>query len=364
MNDSPSYPAELGVSMALPDPLRGSGRLFLWAKADRRVAQLRRLAEASNHRYDLYDADGCVAIEVSEATIINFLGNLRKELSSEALEETRALFKPGADEPSLSDFPRADSLQTFITFARGKWLGELMSENRLTVFFQPIVHAGSHEVLGHEALARARSKAGVVGPLRMLSAARDARLLPSFDHAVHEVALQARAKASAQGKLFLNMTPMTASEPDQFLEHVRRLCRLYGSRPSDLVLEITESEKMNEPEKVERFVKRARDDGFSVALDDLGAGFSNLNTIHRLRPDIVKLDMELTRGIHQDDYKAVIAQKIIELAKTVGIRTVAEGVETDEERAWLEDRGVDYLQGYLFGRPQDLPRDTVDLSAK
>ncbi|MEM1022868.1 MAG: EAL domain-containing protein [Myxococcota bacterium] len=361
MNDSPSYPAELGVSMALPDPLRGSGRLFLWPKSGGQA--LRRLAEEAERRFDVYDADGCLAIEVNEDNIVGFLGRLRKGLSEEDLEETRALFKPGLDEPSLSDFPRADSLRTFITFARGKWLGELMSEKRIAVFFQPIVHAGSHEVLGHEALARARSKAGVVGPLRMLSAARDASLLPTFDYAVHEVAFQERANARAEGKLFLNTTPTTASEPDLVLEHVRRLCRLYGTRPADVILEITESEKMSQPDQVERFVTRARDDGFSVALDDLGAGFSNLNMIHRLRPDIVKLDMELTRNIHDDEYKAVIAQKIVELAKTVGIRTVAEGVETEDERDWLEAQGIDYLQGFLFGRPEDLPRDTLDLAS-
>ena len=81
-------------------------------------------------------------------------------------------------------------------------------------------------------------------------------------------------------------------------------------------------------------------------------------------PDIVKLDMELVRHIHEDPYKASITQKLLEIAQQLGIRTVAEGIETPEELRWVREHGVDYVQGYLIARPQSPPaRVTPSLAA-
>jgi EAL domain-containing protein (putative c-di-GMP-specific phosphodiesterase class I) len=365
MADHPSTNAMLHVSMALPDPLRGSGRLFLWGRKATGIDELANMLEQLHQRYEVMEAHGCVAVSVSQDAIVNFLGGLRRRLSDGQLEEIRALFKPGSEDPSVADFPRADSLQAFIVFARGKWLGEILAENRLMVHFQPIVDVHQLDrVVGHEALARARTHEELlIAPVRMLSAARDAGLLSTFDTAVHELAVRGMADARATGKLFLNVTPTTVADADFRLEHFRRLARLYQLHPSNLVIEITESEKLHVSDELRIMVREAQEEGFKIALDDLGAGFSNLNLVHELRPDIVKLDMGLTRDIHEDEYKAVIAQKIIELADHLGLSTVAEGVERPEELEWLRRHGIDYVQGFLLGRPDELPRDTLDLGA-
>jgi EAL domain-containing protein (putative c-di-GMP-specific phosphodiesterase class I) len=88
-----------------------------------------------------------------------------------------------------------------------------------------------------------------------------------------------------------------------------------------------------------------------VALDDVGAGYSSLNLVHELRPDILKLDMELTRDVHKDAYQAMIVRKLLEVSSELGIETVGEGVERDEDFAWLREHGATYAQGYLFGAP-------------
>lgn len=351
------------ISLAIPDPLRGSGRLFLWGDDDD-LRQMSAIAQTCGLDLDAFTSDRCLAVHVSQDEIINFLSLLRRELRPASLQQTRALFKPGSGEPTLADFPRADTLVTFIMFARGKWLGELMSERRLLVHYQPIVEANQPDgVHAHEALARGRSREGeLIDPLRMLSAASDAGLLAVFDSTVHELAVRGMADAHGGGRLFLNLSPRSTVDPNFQLEHVRRLCRLYRMPPEDLVFEITEREHVLDVDAVSRFFREAQDEGFGVALDDLGSGFSNLNLIHQLRPNIVKLDMELTRNIHQDEYKRVIAGKIIEASAQLDIDVIAEGVEQPEELEWLRSNGARFVQGYLVGRPDELPRDTQDLN--
>src|SRR5262249_43989437 len=95
--------------------------------------------------------------------------------------------------------------------------------------------------------------------------------------------------------------------------------------------------------------------GFLVALDDLGAGYSSLTLLTRLRPDFVKLDVELVREVDIDAYKANIAAKLLELAHSIGIQTIAEGVETLGEWQWLREHECDYVQGFFFGRPDSPP---------
>jgi len=136
---------------------------------------------------------------------------------------------------------------------------------------------------------------------------------------------------------------------------------LYRMAPSSLVFEITEREKVLDVAALTRFFREAQEEGFGVALDDLGSGFSNLNLIHQLRPDIVKLDMELTRDIHQNEMKGVIARKILEATSQLDIDVVAEGVEQQGELEWLRENGARFVQGFLIGRPDELPRDTQDL---
>lgn len=91
-------------------------------------------------------------------------------------------------------------------------------------------------------------------------------------------------------------------------------------------------------------------------MDDLGSGYSSLNLLHRLRPDFVKLDMQLIRGVHADPYKATMASRLLGLARDLGVLSVAECVETPEELEWVREHGADYVQGYLVARPGNPPR--------
>ncbi|MGY3253983.1 EAL domain-containing protein (putative c-di-GMP-specific phosphodiesterase class I) [Thermostichus sp. MS-CIW-19] len=122
-----------------------------------------------------------------------------------------------------------------------------------------------------------------------------------------------------------------------------------------MVFEVNESDRSPDLDHLQRILRFYRQAGFRVALDDLGAGYGSLNLLHRLQPDVIKLDRELIRGVDGDPYKAVIAQKVLELAQELGIVTLAEGIETAEELQWVRDHRVDLVQGFFIARPQPVP---------
>jgi EAL domain-containing protein (putative c-di-GMP-specific phosphodiesterase class I) len=118
-----------------------------------------------------------------------------------------------------------------------------------------------------------------------------------------------------------------------------------------VVLEITERASLEHIGNVRDRVARLRALGFRIALDDLGAGYAGLTSFTQLEPEFVKLDMELIRGIHQNDMKRKIVRSMVELCHDMGKSIIAEGVEVLEEKQTLAELGCDLFQGYLFGRP-------------
>jgi EAL domain-containing protein (putative c-di-GMP-specific phosphodiesterase class I) len=118
-----------------------------------------------------------------------------------------------------------------------------------------------------------------------------------------------------------------------------------------IVLEITERAQLEGVKDAGTRIERLRGLGFRIAVDDIGAGYSGLNSFALLKPDIVKLDMTLVRDIDRDPVKRRLASAVVNLCRDLNIATVGEGVETARERDTLLEIGCDLLQGYLFGRP-------------
>jgi EAL domain-containing protein (putative c-di-GMP-specific phosphodiesterase class I) len=122
-----------------------------------------------------------------------------------------------------------------------------------------------------------------------------------------------------------------------------------------VVFEVVESEDVPDTAHLLAILEEYRGAGFAVALDDVGAGYSSLNLLAKLKPDYLKIDMGLIRGVDRDAYKAQVAGKVLEMARALGVLTVVEGVETAGERDWAVAHGADFLQGYLFAKPSAEP---------
>ncbi|MEM6492031.1 MAG: EAL domain-containing protein, partial [Pseudomonadota bacterium] len=130
-----------------------------------------------------------------------------------------------------------------------------------------------------------------------------------------------------------------------------------GLKPQNIVFEVTESDQARDLRHLKGILAFYRNAGFQVALDDVGAGYSSLNLLAEVRPDYMKLDMDLARNIDTDDYKKNIVEHLMAIARSNGTKVVAEGIETEGERDWMTAHGADYMQGYLFARPA--PADEV-----
>ncbi len=220
-----------------------------------------------------------------------------------------------------------------------------------TAAFQPIVDATMGTIAGFEALTRPGPGNPFANPGQLFDWAEKNHVLWETEEITRAVSLDAAAQWPAGVQLFLNNSPQVFADPrfaDALLESVRRTP---GLTPSRIVLEITERSDQQHVEGLEQQLRKLREAGFQIAIDDVGAGTSGLNRIMALRPDWLKIDRELVSGIDQDRVKQNLMRFFVHFARLSGVRLIAEGIERREELVTLIELGVTYAQGFYLGRP-------------
>ncbi len=243
----------------------------------------------------------------------------------------------------------------FAAKAQSGWLLRILREERLTSYFQPIVHTEDQQVFAYECLMRGLDGDNVIYPAALLGVARGADLLFQLDLAARTAAIREAARHGISAKLFINFNPTAIYDPTYCLRSTVRKLQELGLPNNLIVFEVVESDQVTDIEHLKNICEYYRKAGFQVALDDMGAGYSSLNMLHELRPDYIKLDMQLIRSVHQDPFKASITGKLLEIARDLEIKTIAEGVENVEEYDWLRRHGADFVQGYFIARPASPP---------
>lgn len=224
-------------------------------------------------------------------------------------------------------------------------LEESIEQGLFRSVYQPIVDAKTLQPRAFEALCRP-AHAAFPGPYQLFQVAERAGRIAELGRATRRIATQVVDDLPADTLLFLNLHPR---ELNRALEE--ELTSLFAGKARSIVLEVTESAELPDTDFHKGLIRRLKEFGFRVALDDLGAGYAGLNSLSSLEPDIVKLDMELVRGIHEDRRSARLVRHIIDFADEEGILVVAEGVETAEEAKAAIGLGCHLLQGYFFAKP-------------
>jgi EAL domain-containing protein (putative c-di-GMP-specific phosphodiesterase class I) len=214
----------------------------------------------------------------------------------------------------------------------------------LWMAYQPIVTA-SGALFGYEALMRSEHPA-LPHPGAILDAAEQVGRLYDVGRAVRRKASEPMDRAPLPVLLFVNLHPVELNDDNL----VSSSAPLTAIAPR-VVLEITERASLEFIDDVPSRVARLREQGFRIAIDDLGSGYSGLTSFTRLSPEFVKLDLSLVRGIHESSVKQKLVKSMAALCKDMGIQVVAEGIEVVEERDAIVDLGCDLLQGYLIARP-------------
>lgn len=291
-----------------------------------------------------------------EAESVHLLPRLARGLTSLEAEETRVVIA-ARPELSVSDIPRIRSLSQAAAAAQHTWLRALLTEERLTSVFQPIVRvADPSEVVGYEALLRGIAEDGSLVPAGVLvKSSRDAGLLTRLDVLGRLVAVRQAASYGIETLVFINFTPTAIYDPESCLRSTFQVVRQSGLEPSRIVFEVIEAEALDDLEHVRQILEVYRAEGFRVALDDIGSGYSGLTWLGALRPDFVKLDRGLVNGVTDNPFQATILAKLIELGHELGITVIAEGVERLEDFVWLRAHGAHLAQGYLFATPAAPP---------
>jgi diguanylate cyclase (GGDEF)-like protein len=242
-----------------------------------------------------------------------------------------------------------------------------LSENQFSLYYQKQVDHTGH-VLGAEALVRWRHpELGLISPMQFIPLAEETGLILPIGQWVLETAC-ARLKLweadplTRDLKLAVNVSAGQFHHPD-FVGQVQLTLRKHGFNTDRLKLELTESVVLNNIGDTVTKMHELRQGGVRFSMDDFGTGYSSLSYLTQLPLDQIKIDQSFVRNIGQKHNDSVMVQTIIGMAHNLGMEVIAEGVETEEQRAFLEKHGCAFCQGYLFGRPVPAEEFEAELKA-
>jgi EAL domain-containing protein (putative c-di-GMP-specific phosphodiesterase class I) len=229
-----------------------------------------------------------------------------------------------------------------------------------TMAFHPIVDLGRGIVWGYEALVR-----GTQGqPAGQILSQVDESRQYKFDQACRVKAIELAGRLfprTDETRLSINFMPNAVYEPAACIRTSLETARRVGFDTRRIMFEFTENERMLDTKHVARIIAEYKRLGFITAIDDFGAGHAGLNLLADLQTDLIKIDMEIIRGVTDSAARRAIIAGILVMARALDITIIAEGIETEAELATLRDAGIDLFQGFLFAKPalEDLP--TVSL---
>ncbi len=228
----------------------------------------------------------------------------------------------------------------------------ILSKEQVTCVYQPVVRLEDYAVIGYELLARGPLHSELHRPDVLFEVARDQGRVPELDRLCRMMAARAGSTLPDQYLRFINTEPINLffqARSDLFVHE------LVVATPAHLrgktIIEITEKSVIEDFQRVREVVSRLREQGFRVAIDDAGAGYSGLQTVVEIEPDFMKLDMSLLRNIETSKVKQRLVSTLRDFCGGAGIDLVAEGVETMEQLAMVLELGVPYAQGFLFAHP-------------
>lgn len=240
---------------------------------------------------------------------------------------------------------------------------QVIENESIEVHLQPIISIKKKAVMGLEALSRGIVSTKTIMPTALFDIASASGNTVALDRLCRKKSLELYSSLTKQLDdeiiLFLNFD---ASIIDQGVVGSGVLLEAANSlniNPSKIAIEINET-RVDDLESLKKFINTHRDYGFIIALDDIGAGHSNLNRVAITRPDILKIDRTLVKDLDKEIYKQEVFKSLMSLARNIGSLVVAEGIESEAEAIAALDFGVDMLQGFYFSRPKSISQINLE----
>jgi EAL domain-containing protein (putative c-di-GMP-specific phosphodiesterase class I) len=253
-----------------------------------------------------------------------------------------------AVEEALQQADHQRRAEEFLVLER---LQDILLRERVVTAYQPILRMQEGTIMGFEALSRGPRGSGLETAAALFGAALDNKLQVELDRLCRKRALLSSARIPSNAKIFVNTLPTTMRDPQfrgraliDFLDKAQ-------VAPDRVVIEITEQEVIENHAIFRETMGYFTDLGMSFAVDDVGAGYSGLDTIEKLRPGYLKIDIGLVREVHASGVKRAMVKAIIALGHGIDAKVIAEGISNEEESQVLRALGVDFGQGYHLARP-------------
>ncbi|MHB8170681.1 MAG: EAL domain-containing protein [Thermincolia bacterium] len=243
-------------------------------------------------------------------------------------------------QPVLEDLERREDLL------------EIINYRLLHTVFQPLITLTNGEIMGFEALTRGPADSALYSPATLFPLAEQTGLLYKLEKTARELALTSLPRLSSDNKLFINTNPQVINDPEFVPGQTKKLIDNLGLSPRNIVFEITERTSIKDFASFRQTLEHYRNQGYLIAIDDAGAGYSSLQSIAELSPDYIKIDMSLIRDINNSIIKKALVETFVTFSKKINSTVIAEGIETAEELQTLIELDVPYGQGFYLGKTQ------------
>lgn len=239
-------------------------------------------------------------------------------------------------------------------------LRRILRTRAVSTVFQPIVNIKRKEVFAYEALTRGPSDSPLHAPDALFEVAGKHQLTALLETLCLQTALQSWKGHALDTKLFVNVSPVLLIEDHAQVEQLIKQMEGQGIAPSQLVMEISENYPTLHLQPLLTAIDWLKTLGVSIAIDDLGTGYSGLKLWSDIKPDYVKIDRHFVHDIHDDLVKLEFVRSLVDLADRLGCSLIAEGVESQAELQVVSELNINLIQGYLTGRPRPLPCVNLD----
>ncbi len=314
-------------------------------KADFIIEQLKKFQKRVNETgISLDEIDYAVSVLVSFSYGRNALENAKYGLKE--LQEKKIDFIVANDLVQKEHDKAQRNLQIL------KKIKRAIESNDIICYFQPIVENRTKEVCKYESLARLVDENGdILSPYFFLETAKKSKYYPMITSMVLKSAFEALERTDR--KISINLSALDI-EKRSSREEIYRLLELHKEKASRVVFELLEDEEVKDFEQIKSFIKDVKGMGVEIAIDDFGAGYSNFQRLLDYQPDILKIDGSLIKNIETSTFSRSVVKTVVSFAKEQNIKTVAEYVENEKIFSIIKDFGIDYSQGYHFGKPEAL----------
>ncbi|HMA17905.1 MAG TPA: EAL domain-containing protein [Thermoanaerobaculia bacterium] len=238
-------------------------------------------------------------------------------------------------------------------------LQEAINRRNFIPVFQPVFELSSGEMVGMEALIRGPEGSGLESGETLFSLAERTELLGPLERVCRELTLSKASLEGSDHKLFMNLSPAAASDPEFLGPRFRDSLESFGLQPESIVLEITERTYVVYESLFRDVLRRFREQNFGIAVDDVGTGYSSLASLADIEPDYLKFDHLFVRDLDRRQIKQDLLGALMSFARKMNTRVIAEGIETREELEALRALGVELGQGFLLAPPmamEEIPR--------